>query len=275
MSYSKRITKYFLSIRINLLIIFLLLATPMTSLAQTPDFRSVFGSNMVLLHDKAVTISGYAKPDTELILEVDNRKYKFKSDKKGQWQTQIAPLSAGGPYEIKLQDNKGGATILRNILAGNVWLCSGQSNMAYSVAASIDQPDIYNRGHSAIRLFSVPLKGELNSQDEFIDPISWQVASDENVGNFSAVCYFFARETIDQDGIPLGLINASWGGSAIEAWISEQSLDTVPDYKRKVAQLQKYRKNQREAELDFANDWMKWWQKKLNSRECMGERYTG
>lgn len=256
----KRAGDYISLVKAGLLIISLILAVPPCTLAKAPGFRTVFGSNMVLPHGRPVTISGYASPDTALLLEVDNRQYRFSSDAEGQWKTQIAALSAGGPYRIRLSDGSGAETVLENVLAGNIWLCSGQSNMAYPVAASVDQPDAFNHGNPAIRLLSVPLRAELNTQDEFIDPVSWQTATDESVKNFSAVCYFFGREMVEQDGIPLGLINASWGGSAIEAWVSEQSLDKVADYKRKVGQLRQYRKNQREAELAFADEWMQWWQ---------------
>lgn len=259
MTSCKVIKGIFPAIHKYLLFLFLLLLFPSASTAQAPGFRSVFGSNMVLPHGEPVTLSGYAQPDTGLVLEINNKKYKFRSNKKGEWQTPIAPLTAGGPYKIILRDNNGAETVLENILAGNVWLCSGQSNMAYPVAASVDQPDSFNRGNPAIRLFSVPLKAELNPQAEIIDPAQWQVASDDNVKNFSAVCYFFAQETIDDDGIPLGLINASWGGSAIEAWVSEQGLSGIKEYERKVKQLRQYRKNQRDAELDFARDWTGWW----------------
>jgi len=257
---SKRIISFFLLIRLNLLIVSLLLVIPLSAHAQTLGFRSVFGGNMVLPHSRSLTLSGYALPDTALTLEVDSKRYSFSSDTAGQWQTEIEPLSAGGPYRIRLRNNSRAETVLDNVLAGNVWLCSGQSNIAYSVAASVDQPDAYNQGHPAIRLFSVPLRAELNALEEFSEPIAWQNATDDSVSRFSAVCYFSAREMIEQDGIPVGLINASWGGSAIEAWVSEQGLSRVDDYERKVNQLQQYREDRREAELAFADDWVQWWQ---------------
>ncbi len=245
----------------NLLFIFFILLTPLNLQAGTPEFRTVFSSNMVLPHGRAITLSGYALPDTGLTLEVDDRTYRFESGADGEWQTIIEPLTAGGPYKITLSDNDGAKTVLENVLAGNVWLCSGQSNMAYPVAGSVDQPDSYNQGHYAIRLLSVPLRAEVNPQKEFIDPVSWQTATNESVKGFSAVCYFFGREMVEQDGIPIGLINASWGGSAIEAWISEQNLEGIAEYADKVRQLRQYRRDPRSAELAFADGWMEWWKK--------------
>ena len=256
----KRVGIFFSSIRPIWLTVPLLLVMQPNTQAQTPSFRTVFGSNMVLPHGRPLTLSGYAAPDSALTLEVDAARYSFRSDAAGQWQTEIAPLSAGGPYRLTLRNNIGEETVLDNVLAGNIWLCSGQSNMAYPVAASTDQPEAYNQGHPAIRLFSVPMRAELDAREEFIEPTEWQAATDESVGRFSAVCYFFARKMIEEEGIPVGLINASWGGSAIEAWISEQGLGEVAGYDRKVNQLRQYRNDRREAELAFADDWIQWWQ---------------
>jgi sialate O-acetylesterase len=244
----------------NLLIVPLMLPMPLNVQAQTFGFRSVFGSKMVLPHDRPVSLSGYAAPGTALTLEVDGKRYSFSSDPSGHWKKEIAPLSAGGPYRISLRNRAGEEAVLDNVLAGNIWLCSGQSNMAYPVSASVDQPESVNHGHPAIRLFSVPMLAELEPIEEFREPAKWQTATDNNVGRFSAVCYFFAQKRIEQDGIPLGLINASWGGSAIEAWIGEKSLSGVADYKEKVDLLQQYRVDRRKAELAFADDWEKWWQ---------------
>ncbi len=251
--------KIFTRIGSGLFTVFILLIVPLSVTAKTPVFGTVFSSNMVLPHGKAFILSGYASPDTALVLEVDNRTYRLKSNANGEWRTIIEPLSAGGPYRIKISDKSGAESVLENVLAGNVWLCSGQSNMAYPVAASVDQPESFNQGHFAIRLLSVPLRAEVNPQKEFADPVSWQNATNENVKNFSAVCYFFGREMVEQDGIPIGLINASWGGSAIEAWISEENLAKVTEYTRNVEQLRQYRRDSRGAELAFAKDWMNWW----------------
>jgi sialate O-acetylesterase len=241
-------------------ILLLILIIPLNIHARPPEFRNIFSSNMVLPYEKPVTLSGYASPDATLVLDVNGKRYDgIKCNAKGEWQKEISPLSAGGPYRIRISDTSGAEAVLENVLAGNVWLCSGQSNMAYPVEGSIDQPAAYNQGHPFIRLFTIPMRAEINPLDEFIEPVSWQTATYESVKGFSAVCYFFAREMIGEDGIPLGLINASWGGAAIEAWISEENLEKIKGYERKVAQLRKYRNNKREAELAFANDWMSWW----------------
>lgn len=223
-------------------------------------FSSTFGDDMVLPHDVPFSVNGRAAPGSELVLDVAGVSYTTVTDRSGAWQAVIAPLRAGGPYEIRISDNQGQQRTLSNVLAGEIWLCSGQSNMAYSVAASVDQPEEYEQGIPAIRLLSVPNRAELETQAEFPEPVPWVVASDSNVPRFSAVCYFAARRMFEHDGIPRGLINASWGGSAIEAWVSERGLIEVDGFGHKVSQLQLYRENQRAAELAFADDWLAWWQ---------------
>ena len=227
--------------------------------ATIPTFDNVFGSGMVLPHGRSLTLGGDAVPGARLSLEVDGRTYAPVVDDSGRWQITIDPLAAGGPYQLVLTDSSGMGQSLESILAGELWLCSGQSNMAYSVGASIDQPDEYNAGSTAIRLLSIPQRAELTATDQFIDRPAWQAATAETVPRFSAVCYFAARKMLEQNGIPLGLINASWGGSAIEAWVSEAGLASVPGYDRKVAQLQQFREDRRAAELSFAEDWVRWW----------------
>ncbi len=259
MLYGKRKESSFQSMHRVWLLVFML-ALSVNVQAQTFGFRSVFGSNMVLPHGKSISLSGYAAPNAALTLEADGVRYSFRSDASGKWVKEISPLPAGGPYQIKLRSSAGEEAVLDNVLAGNVWLCSGQSNMAYPVAASVDQPQDYNQGHAAIRLLSVPLRTELDALEEFKEAAAWLEATSDSVKNFSAVCYFFARQMVEQEGIPLGLVNASWGGSAIEAWIGEQSLGGIADYGRKVSQLRQYRENRRAAELAFADDWVRWWQ---------------
>jgi len=239
-----------------------LLAAPAAAAGVTspPGFASVFGSHMVLPAGEPLTLRGQAAPGARLTLQVGPQRYRFRSDAHGTWQTRIAPLHAGGPYELVLRDEHGAAATLSDVLAGEVWLCSGQSNMEFTVAMSKDQPAEAMQGHPAIRLLSVAQQTSLAPRASFAEAPAWQPATADVIRRFSALCYFFARRKIDEDGLPIGLINASWGGSAIEPWISEHQLAQLPDYRHQVDLLREYRANQRQAGLDFADDWIKWWQ---------------
>jgi sialate O-acetylesterase len=241
----------------------LLLGIPAPVLAATPAlpaFAPAFGSGMVLPHGEPLTLQGRAAPRDRLVLEVAGRSYRFRSDARGDWTVQVAPLRVGGPYTLALRNEQGTATTLTDVLAGELWLCSGQSNMEFSVAASSDAPAAFLQGHPAIRLLSVAHQTALQPQRAFAESPVWQVASAENIRRFSGLCYFFARRKLEEDGLPIGLINASWGGSAIQPWISERQLAKLPNYRHQVDLLAQYRTNRRQAELAFAADWVKWWQ---------------
>ncbi|HTQ98949.1 MAG TPA: sialate O-acetylesterase [Candidatus Acidoferrum sp.] len=244
---------------VGLLLIAVLTGTSID--AQTaPTFAGVFGSHMVLPHDEPVILRGQAAPNSKLLLEVNEARYSFSSDNVGQWSVRLAPLHPGGPYTLTVKDEHGGSASLTDVLAGEVWLCSGQSNMEFPVTMAADAPASALQGHPAIRLLSVPQRTSLQAQGFFSEPPAWQIANADTIKRFSALCYFFAQQKIAAEGLPLGLINASWGGSAIEAWIGEQQLATLPADKHLVQLLQQYRTDQRKAELAFADDWMQWWQ---------------
>ncbi|MEO8019588.1 MAG: sialate O-acetylesterase [Pseudomonadota bacterium] len=169
-------------------------------------------------------------------------------------------MRAGGPYSLSLKDEQGAGTTLADVLAGEVWLCSGQSNMEFPVVRSTDQPADVMQGHPAIRLLAVAQQTSLSPHEDFAKKPSWQIADAQSIRRFSAVCYFFAHRKISEEGLPIGLINASWGGSSIEPWIGEGQLARWPAYRTRVNLLRHYRANPRAAEVEFAGEWVKWWQ---------------
>jgi sialate O-acetylesterase len=225
-----------------------------------PVFADVFGPGMVLPHDLPMVFTGHAAPRQKLTLEVDGSTYAFRSDSRGRWRVNANPLRAGGPYTLSLKDEQGAGTTLSDVLAGEVWLCSGQSNMEYPVVRSTDQPAEVMQGHPAIRLLSVAQQTALSPRDDFDKKPSWQVADAQSISRFSAVCYFFAHRKISEEGLPIGLINASWGGSSIEPWMGEAQLAGIPAYRTRVNLLRQYRSDPRAAEVEFSGEWLKWWQ---------------
>jgi sialate O-acetylesterase len=240
----------------------LLLAISGATAADSPSlaFAAVFGNGMVLPHGEPLTLQGQAAPNQKLLLQVGDEEYRFRSDARGAWRVQTKALRAGGPYTLVVKDEQGTAATLSEVLAGEVWLCSGQSNMELSVATSTDQPADMMQGHPAIRLLQVAHQTGLAARQAFAEVPTWQMATTDTVRRFSALCYFFARQRVAEQGLPIGLVNASWGGSAIEAWISERQLATLPGFRRPVELLRRYRDNARASELQFAEDWVSWWQ---------------
>jgi sialate O-acetylesterase len=240
-------------------LVLLSLCARTTAAQPAPAFADVFGTGMVLPHAVPLTFTGQAAPRQRLTLRVDGSHYAFRSDARGRWRVVTRPLRAGGPYTLALKDEAGVEVMLSDVLAGELWLCSGQSNMGLPVAASNDQPADVMQGHSSIRLLSIEQQTALSPRQHFEKRPSWRPATAEGIRRFSAVCYFFAHRKLSEEGLPIGLINASWGGSSIEPWMREEVLARLPGYGTRVNLLRQYRTDPRAAQIAFGGEWVKWW----------------
>ncbi len=189
---------------------------------------AIFSDHMVLQRDQKDRVWGWADPGEEVTVTINDQAKTAQAGSDGKWQVTLDPLPAGGPYKLTV---KGKNTLTYNdVLAGEVWVCSGQSNMQMSVAGANDADlEIHAAKFPNIRLITVPNRGTQEPQKDFHG--KWQVCSPQTVGGFSAVGYFFGRQLHQTLGIPIGLINDSWGGSACEAWIPREKLAADPEYK--------------------------------------------
>lgn len=149
------------------------------------------------------------------------------TDTNGKWSITLPSLKAGGPYTLQINDIE-----LKNILIGDVWLCSGQSNMELPVGRVTDmfRDEIAAYSNEKIRHLIVPKVYNFRAPQEDTPPAVWKALTQENVMSFSALAYFFAKAYYEKTGVPVGLINASWGGTPVEAWISEEGLKEFPKY---------------------------------------------
>ena len=186
---------------------------------------AIFGDNMVLQQQTQAAIWGLAAKNATVKVTTswNNKSYTEKAGADGRWKLKVATPSAGGPFEISISD---GTTLkLKNVMIGEVWVCSGQSNMEMPVKGYMSQPvlgsneAIATSSNPAIRLFTVKKASNLLPQDDFTG--SWKNCEPENVSEFSATAYFFGLMLNKALKVPIGLINTSWGGTRIEPWISE------------------------------------------------------
>lgn len=183
---------------------------------------SCFGENMVLQRDQDIRIWGTSCPEERIMVSFLDAKVKTTADEEGRWEVRLEACPYGGPHQMIIEgwDN---SIEFKNILIGDVWLCSGQSNMVWSVGQSANSDvEIANASYPYIRLF-------LTSGQWAFNPVpdakgSWNVCNSENVKSFSAVAYFFSREIYLQTGIPQGLICSAWGASEIEPWLSSRAI---------------------------------------------------
>ena len=203
----------------------------LSATATWADIRlpAIIGDNMMLQAGEKAPIWGWADPDETVYLSVSwhRMERRVSADTDGKWAFTITTPPAGGPYEITL---KGKNTIaLKNILVGEVWVCSGQSNMQMTVQSSNNaEEEIAAAKYPKIRLFSVARKVADAPQDDCEG--SWVECSPETVPGFSAVGYFFGRELRKKLDTPIGLIHTSWGGTPAEAWTSPAIMKSDPDF---------------------------------------------
>lgn len=220
---------------LNLSLAILLFAVFFTAQAGAEvKLPAVFGDNMVLQQQSEVAVWGWAKPNTSVSVtgSWNKKSYSARSDAKGYWKVKIpTPAASYTPYTLTVSDGK--AVSLKNILIGEVWLCSGQSNMEMPMKGFNGQPieggpDAIATSHNkGIRCFTVKLASKSAPQDDCEG--TWEVAGPETTPNFTATGYFFGRLLNNALDVPIGLIHSSWGGSRIEAWMSPASLKDIPE----------------------------------------------
>ena len=236
------------------IIIILLLVIAGAAVADI-KLPAIIGDNMVLQQGGKVPIWGWADPGEEVTAGVswNNMKWAVKADKDGKWSFRINPPKAGGPYEMTLTGKN--TITIKNILVGEVWVCSGQSNMQMTVQSSNNaQQEIADAGYPKIRLFSVKRTVAETPQSDCEG--NWSECSPRTVPDFSAVAYFFGRELHKQLNVPVGLIHTSWGGTPAESWtrreVLEADADFVPIVKRYDDAVAKYPQAMKEYEQKLA-----------------------
>lgn len=188
---------------------------------------NIFGDHMVLQRDQANPVWGRASPGEKVSVSIDGQSHSATASEGGTWRVDLEPLKVGGPYELQI---KGSNTItFSDVLVGEVWVCSGQSNMQWSVKVSADaELEIASANYPEIRLITVPRVGTQEPQDNFNG--SWSACSPQTVVEFSAVGYAFGKRLHNTLGVPIGLIDNAWGGSAVEAWIPRNVLEAEGKY---------------------------------------------
>ena len=211
---------------------FFLTLTFVVSLSAFSQVRlpKLISDGMVLQRNSNVNIWGWATRNEEVKIQFLDSTYHTTADSNGEWNIVLSQLSAGGPYVMQIHASN--VITISDIMVGDVWVCSGQSNMELPMkrVSPMYQSDIVASENPSIRCFTVPQKFNFCIPQKDLESGNWQSANPKNVQAFSAVAYFFAKELYETYKVPLGLVNASLGGSPAEAWISEESLKKFPTY---------------------------------------------
>jgi sialate O-acetylesterase len=203
------------------------------------DLPSVLSDNMVLQRNRAVPVWGSANPGEQVTVSFRDRTVSTKADADGKWRVDLPAGQAGGPFEMTVAGEN--TITLKNILVGEVWVCSGQSNMEMAVQSVCNaSEEITQADYPEIRLFNVPRKASLKPLSDC--EATWVACSPETVKGFSAVGYFFGRDLYNDKKVPVGLIGSSWGGTYAETWTPREKFMTcagLEDVKTNILEQEK------------------------------------
>jgi sialate O-acetylesterase len=207
--------------------LFLLFFFPFFSGAQITLPRLVRDS-MILQRDTKLKIWGWASKGEEVKIKFNGKNAKTRAGGDGKWVALLPSMKAGGPYSMEISGKN--KIILKDILIGDVWFCSGQSNMVHQMGIHnvTYAKDIAEANNSQIRHFWIPTLTSLAGPKDDLPTGYWKWANPKDINDFSAVAYFFAKKIYEKYHVPIGLISASVGGTPIEAWTSEEGFKDFP-----------------------------------------------
>ncbi|HEU5365330.1 MAG TPA: sialate O-acetylesterase, partial [Hanamia sp.] len=206
----------------------------MCSVKAQITLPQIIRDSMILQRGSKINIWGWASKGEKVSVKFNGKTYRTTTGDGGKWKVQLPPMKAGGPYTMDISGKN--KITLHDILIGDVWFCAGQSNMVHQMKLhSVFYPnEIPNAHYPDIRQFWVPNTTNLVSPQNDLPGGSWKWANPENVADFSAVAYFFAKDLYQKYHVPIGIINASWGGVPIESMMSEESLKSFPGILKKI-----------------------------------------
>ena len=200
----------------------------------------IFSDNMVLQRNSPIPIWGNANKNSQITLEICNILYKTNVDSTSKWIFYIPKMQAGGPYTLTIKEITDNKIIsekqFQNVMIGDVWLASGQSNMELRLKESLNpKGEIAQSQNLNIRFFQVPHAIETIPQNNFKSG-SWEQCDSTTAGDFSALAYYFSKQIQQEQNVAIGIIESTWGGTPVEAWTSKEMLTTIPDMATKISQ---------------------------------------
>ncbi len=221
-----------------------------------PFVSPMFSNDMVLQRDMADPIWGWTTPGTRVTVSIADHTAEAVSGDDGKWMTKIGPVPVGGPYTLRVESAQHAAVSFSNVLVGDVWVCSGQSNMEFGVGNLVNPAaEIGAADHPTLRLYQVPRL--ISAAPVSVNGTWWEVCTPDNLlhdgvwGGFSAVGYFFGLKLNEDLHVPIGLVHTSWGGTPAQAWAAERELgDKLPEFRGQLAELDAFRADNSKQTFD-------------------------
>ncbi len=197
----------------------------------------IFSDNMVLQRGQKMPIWGFSSPNETIKVAFKKQLKETKANEKGEWMVYLDQEKAGGPYQLTASGKN--KITFKNVLVGDVWLASGQSNMEWNLAATEGYDKEINQAKFPL-IRHIKINKKINSlpQNNVIET-HWDVANQQTIGDFSAVAYHFAKKMYQEKGVPVGIINSSWGGTVVETWIPREAFEQSPYFKEMISKMPK------------------------------------
>ena len=229
----------------------LLLFTASAAEAE-PALNPLFSDHAVLQRGRPIAVWGTAAPGEPVPVALGAARVTLAADRNGAWRATLPAMAAGGPYMLSA-----GAARASDILIGDVWLCSGQSNMELSVGAALNAwNEIQSANDPQLRLLNVPHRTAMTPQAA-ITELAWQPVTPASLGSFSAACYYMAKELRASQNVPVGAIAASWGGTQIRSWLDSAAIAAIGDEDSRDFALSE--RDPAAANARFGERWGAWW----------------
>ena len=240
----------------------LLSITAVVSAAATaaPTLDPLFGDHAVIQRDRPIHVRGRAVPGERVSVRLGRLSASATADASGYWTATLPAMKAGGPYRLTVRGKDGKDVVANDLLVGDVWLCSGQSNMEWPLRRAMGGEDEAAQANDdQLRFLTVPQKASA-TPERMLGDVQWQTITPQTAPHASAVCYFMAKELRRTQKVPIGAINSSWGGTRARAWMDEASVRAAGE-STDADLLATYRRDPGAAARVFAEQWGAWWRR--------------
>jgi sialate O-acetylesterase len=235
------------------------LGTPPASAADAPLLARIFGNHVVLQRDRPIDVYGTAKPGDAVTVTLAGATKQVTAGADGRWRIALPALPAGGPHTLGARAGDRAQSV-DDVLIGDVWLCSGQSNMEFAVRNTLNAGnEALHSANDGIRQVTIPRFAATAPRADFDAPLEWKIAGPNTTPQFSAVCYYTARELQKTVKVPMGLVVSSWGGTRIETWLSREKLHELGGNDSKLDLLAEYSKDRPAAMRHWGEGFQAWW----------------
>jgi sialate O-acetylesterase len=225
----------------------------------TPQLHPLISDNAVLQRDRPLRLFGTASPRERLTIDVAGLSRVVRADKRGNWLIELPAMPAGGPHVVRVAGAGGSFASAQNVMLGDVWLCSGQSNMEWPLSASLGGGGhIAGASDEQLRITTIAKRTAISPETAFAEAPKWEQVTPKTVAEFSAACYFMGRDLRASHKVPIGLIDATWGGTPIRAWMNEAGVRSTGGAEA-VELVAAYRRDPAAAARRFGENFGTWW----------------